>query len=110
MAINTHGYKMKGIKAAAGLTKHLTGYYGKLRVQINYDLDNGTVWGCEHVGTSRTIYNSPNIITVIRAHEPLTMQAIADTIANAADDYNAYLAYVAEVKDLYEKAPSVWEW
>lgn len=92
MAINKHGLKMTGIKAAAaetsGLNPHDHGY-----VQISYDTATGDILTNYHYSigqNSWTQYNDSNIITVCYTHEKMTMQAIADAIADAVQIFKAY--------------------
>lgn len=85
--LNTYGYKMQGIKRAASETKLLQGYYSGQYVQISYDCSTGEVLTNYHVSlgyNSWTQYHDPAIITVCFTGSPMTMQEIADKIADRA--------------------------
>lgn len=92
MAIDKHGLKMAGIKAAAAETKGLSPYdHGY--VQISYDTKTGEILTNYHYSigqNSWTQYNDPDVITVCYAHSQMKMQAIADAIAEAVRTHNAY--------------------
>ena len=83
--LNTYGYKMLGLKRAAEKTKSLQGYYSGQYVQISYNYSTGEVITNYHVSlghNSWTHYHNPAIITVCSASSPMTMQEIADNIAD----------------------------
>jgi hypothetical protein len=80
--LNTHGIKMHGIKAAAHETTHAAPYGAY--IQISYNPATGDVLTAYHVsGNSWTQYQDPEIIHICNAHERMTMQAIADAVAEA---------------------------
>lgn len=82
-SINNHGYKMTGIKAAAAETKCIRANSGN-RVQISYDIESGKVYAEYLVGSNNWItYNDDSIKHIGFADRPMTMQAIADMIADA---------------------------
>jgi len=84
--VNTHGLKMIGLKKAAGETKGLTNYYSGHYVQISYDKVTGEIISDYHYSLGQnwwTQYHDSNVITIGNASSPLTMQAIADWIAEA---------------------------
>lgn len=86
-AINKHGLKMHGLKAASGETRNY-GYYSGHYVQISYDTDTGDVLTDYHYSlgqNSWTRYHDPAIITVATAADHMTMQEIADAIARAVE-------------------------
>lgn len=95
MAINKHDLKMVGIKAAAAETNGLSPYdHGY--VQISYDTKTGEILTNYHYSigqNSWTQYNDPDVITVCYAHGKMTMQAIADAIAEAVRTHNAYCQF-----------------
>ena len=83
-AINKHGYKMTGLKAAAGSTKDLTGFYSPEYVELFYDRSTGEVWTKYQYSlgqNSWTEYHSSDVLKIANISEPMTMQAIADMIA-----------------------------
>lgn len=79
--LDTHGMKMTGIKAAAGATKDLTPYGGSC-VQVSYDRETGEVLTAYHVGSGWTLYHESSIVTACYATAPMTMQEVADSIAD----------------------------
>lgn len=84
MAINTHGYSIKGLKKVAGETKSLTGYYSGHYLQLNYDKSTGeliTNYHCSFGQNSWTVYHDENIVRIGNLSRPYTMQEIADLIA-----------------------------
>lgn len=85
MKIDKHNLPMHGLRKASGETKDLTGYYSGHYVQISYDTQSGDVITDYHYSlgqNSWTEYHDTNIITICNASEPMTMQEIADAIAN----------------------------
>lgn len=82
-SVNTHGYKMTGIKAAAHETKCIRINSGN-RVQISYDTESGKVYAEYLVGSNNWItYNDDSIKHLGFADRPMTMQEIADMITDA---------------------------
>lgn len=82
--INKHGLKMRGLKAASGWTENY-GYYSGHYVQISYDRNTGDVLANYHYSIGHnwwTQYHDPAIITVAMASNHMTMQQIADAIAD----------------------------
>ena len=80
----------RGIKKAAGETKYLTGYNG--RVQINYDPSDKTVWADYFSDVnSRKLYFDPNIISIFTKH-PMTMEEIKSQIKIEIADKKQYEA------------------
>ena len=81
--INTHGLKMKGIKKASGDTcNYSSGHY----IQISYDTETGDIMTDYHYSLGRnswTQYHDPAIITICTTDYHMTMQDIADAIAEA---------------------------
>lgn len=85
MKIDKHNLPMHGLRKASGETKDLAGYYSGHYVQISYDIQTGDVITDYHYSlgqNSWTKYHDANIITICNASEPMTMQEIADAIAN----------------------------
>lgn len=82
-AINTHGMKMHGLKAACSETKTLCGRWssGGDHVQIDYDPQTHNVLIEYFVGYGGyVVHDDPAIIHVCTTSFPLTMQEIADRI------------------------------
>lgn len=84
MRINTHGYKMHGLREAAEETKYLRGY-GRY-VQISYNRRTGEVLVDYHCDDGWTVYRDADIVTVHNACIPMTMQDVADAIAQGLAD------------------------
>lgn len=83
--INKHGLKMNGLKKASSETKNLNGYYSGRYIQISYDKSTGEVltdFHCSIGQNSWTEYHDPNIVRICNASDPMTMQQIADLVAN----------------------------
>ena len=79
--LNTHGLRIKGIKAASRETCnwYSTGWH----TQISYDTESGEIYTSLHLGDSWTQWNDGAVITVCRTTRHMTMQEIADAIARA---------------------------
>ena len=84
--INRHGLKITGLKTASGKTcacsPYEAGYY-----EVFYNLDNGSVWTVYRYSSGfncRAEESRENVIRVCSTREHLTMQEIADRIADAA--------------------------
>lgn len=108
--INTHNLTMTGLRKAASDTKGLTGPYNSDYIQISYDTNGGTVltnYHCSLGHNSWTQYHDRDIIAVCDANGPMTMQQIADAIADAVamhdyraqEDADAYAAYLEREKE-----------
>lgn len=85
MAINKHGYKMVGLKKTASETKNLRGGYNGEYCEIFYDTKTGEVWAVWQVSLGQntwTVYHDKNVVKVCNVCIPLTMQDIADCIAD----------------------------
>lgn len=83
MKLNTHGLKMKGIRAASGDTQDY-GYYSPSYIEIFYDRSTGEIWTKYQHSLGHnwwTQYDDPDVIKICNASEHLTMQQIADLIA-----------------------------
>ena len=79
--LNTHGLKIKGIKAASGET--LNWYDTGWHTQISYDTETGRIYTGLHLGDSWTQWDDDTVITVCHTTRHMTMQEIADAIARA---------------------------
>lgn len=80
---NTHGHTMTGLRRIAGDTKGLSPYDGAY-VQVNYDRETGRAWGDYHWSlgqNSWTRYHGAGILVIGNADRPMTMQQLADWIA-----------------------------
>lgn len=88
--INTHGIKMVGLRKASGDTRN---YYDSRYIQISYDRDNGDILTDLHSDWGRTwetVYHEPGVIKICTTSRHLTMQEIADRIAEAVDEAKRY--------------------
>lgn len=84
MAINKHGYKMKGLKAVAGETKELDGRGCGAYLELFYDRETGEVWTVFQWSLGQgswTEYHDKSIIKITNICGKMTMQQIADRIA-----------------------------
>lgn len=91
-SINTHDLKIKGLKKASGETENY-GYYSGKYVEIFYDIGTGEVWTKFQYSlgqNSWTEYHDSNIIKVCNASTHMTMQEIADKIAERIGEIKAY--------------------
>ena len=85
MAINKHGLKMTGLKAASGATQDY-GYYSDQYVELFYNRETGEIWAKHQVSLGHntwTVYDDPAVLKIGNVWQHLTMQAIADKIAEA---------------------------
>lgn len=90
--INTHGLKMIGLKKASGSTANY-GAYSPAYDEIFYDTKTGEVWTvyqCSIGHNSWTVYDDPNVIKICNASCHMTMQEIADAIAEQLADRKRY--------------------
>ena len=76
--INTHGLKMHGLKRASSETVNwkIRGWH----TQISYDTETGDIYTNDHCGENWSVY-PPEVITVCHTDRHMTMQQIADAIA-----------------------------
>lgn len=88
MKINTHGIKMNGLRKAAGATKCLASCRSGCRVQISYDCDDGDIYTCFHCDCNGHAQYCGDVVTVCHAGSPMTMQQIADRIAEVLNHEN----------------------
>lgn len=85
MAINKHNLPMHGLRKAAGDTRNSLPARN-CYMQISYDRDDGAIlsdFHCSLGGNSWTQYHDASIITACTTSKPMTMQQIADAIADA---------------------------
>jgi hypothetical protein len=101
--VNTYGLVMRGLRKAAGATKSLRGPGYPHYVQISYDMATGDVLIDHHYTfhfhDEITVYKSPSIINVGAVVCPLTMQHIANSVANAV---TAHKDHDAEMSAAWE--------
>ena len=85
---------IKGIKKAAAATKHLTGYYGPMCVQMIYNRTTGEISTHDLVGHNSWIDLSdrPEDINVGLFYEPTTTQNIVERVNAAVSEYNTLTA------------------
>lgn len=87
MAINKHGLKMIGLKAASGATDDY-GYYSGQYDEIFYDRATGKIWTIYQYSlgqNSWTRYDGDDVIKICNASQHMTMQEIADAIAESVE-------------------------
>lgn len=78
MAVDKHGLKINGLKAASGDTQN---YYGGFVNQVYYNMKTGGVIVRFRFHTSSYIdYGNADIIFVCKSDHHLTMQEIANAI------------------------------
>lgn len=82
MSVNKHGLPMHGLKAACAATRGLS-YYGLLYGEVSYNRVTGEVSAKCLTRNNWTMHHDPAWIKVAEAHSHMTMQEIADTIADA---------------------------
>lgn len=90
--LNKHNLQMNGLKSAAGATKSLQGYWSPSYVQISYNLTTGAVLANYHVSLGQnnwTVYDDADIITICNITNKITMQQLADIIAEHVEQFNA---------------------
>lgn len=90
--INTHNLTIKGLKKASGETKGLAPYSPEY-VEIFYDRATGEVWTKYQFSLGQnawTRYDDKNVIKICNASSHLTMQKLADMIAERVMEAKAY--------------------
>lgn len=83
MTVNTHNLKMIGLKKASGETRNY-GDYSDRYDEILYNLATGEITTRYHVSlgqNSWTQISDPDVIRICNAQRHMTMQQIADAIA-----------------------------
>ena len=78
--------KIKGLRAIAGASKDLHGYYSGYYLQVNYNRATGEAWYDEHVSlgqNSWTQYDDRDIVNCGNISEPMTMAGLRDIIEQA---------------------------
>ena len=83
--LNTYGYKMTGIRKAAGETKDLPGYYSGHYIELFFNPENGEVWTVYQYSLGQNSWTVPRdgSIKICNLCEPTSMQQIADYIREA---------------------------
>ena len=78
--INKYGLKMHGLKKASSETVNwkARGWH----TQISYDTESGDIYTNDHCGESWSVY-PPKVITICHTDRHMTMQQIADAIAES---------------------------
>ena len=92
MKINKHGLPMNGLKKASGATCDY-GYYAQEYDEIFYDRSTGEIWTVYQVSlghNSWSEYHDADVIKVCNASMHMTMQEIADRIAERVAECDAY--------------------
>ena len=92
MAINTHGLKMKGIKAAVGEIP-TGGYYSGEYAEIFYDKARGEVWAKYQYSLGQntwTVYDNRDVIKIGNYSGKTTMQQLADDIAETVNFHKMF--------------------
>ena len=82
-AINTHSLKIKGLRKASGSTEDYGFYSGRYN-EVFFNRLTGEVWTVFQFSlgqNSWTEYDDPNVIRICNATRHLTMQELADMIA-----------------------------
>lgn len=84
MTINTHDLNLRDLKQASGKTVNWPQGSGG-STQIAWNRATGEIITTDHIGDSWTQYEDPDIITICHTDRHMTMQEIADAIAQAID-------------------------
>ena len=82
-AINKHGHKMVGLKAASSETKGLGGYYSPEYVEMFYNRNTGEIRAKYQYSLGHntfTVIDDDDTIRLGNVCSPMTMQEIADMI------------------------------
>ena len=83
-SINKHGLPMTGLRKASGNIVNWSPRSGGY-TEIFYDRSNGDVWTVDQVSlgqNSWTCYHNPSVIKICNTDTHMTMQQIADLIAD----------------------------
>lgn len=89
--VNTHGFKMTGLRRASGDTEGNTRVYSGLTFQINYNAKTGYVWTDRlWGGCNLSVYGDKNIHHIATTYGHMTMQEIANRIARYMTEFNNY--------------------
>lgn len=83
--LNTYRLTIRGMKKASGNTwnTHDSNHY----FLVHYNMEDGEVWTTEHVGNGSIQHDNKEIITVARTSRHMTMQEIADAVAEAVNEW-----------------------
>ena len=79
--VDRHGLVMKGLRKAAGRTIRETARWAQMYIQIDYNIITGEVLTHCHFFGNYYDYQNSNILCICHTDVPLTMQEIADSIA-----------------------------
>ena len=104
--INTHGLKMTGLKAASGSTQNY-GVFSPSYDELFYNRSTGEVWTVfQHsIGhNSWTVYHDANVLKICDASSHMTMQEIADAIAETVAQDDAQAEFLADIGRQYAQA------
>lgn len=97
--VNMHGLKINGLGKAAKATENGSRRYN-LHMQINYDSDTGETWASGPLTDGDYVaFDDPAILAVCDAYSSMTMQEIADAIAEAVVDRAEYAASRASLEE-----------
>lgn len=94
--VDTHGLKMTGLKEASGETVDWDPRSGGY-TEVFYNTDTGKVWTVDEISlghNNMTVYLDPAVIEITVTERHMTMQEIADRIAEKVrklDELRAYL-------------------
>ena len=86
--VNKHGLKMIGLKKSAASTGNY-GVYSSMYDELVYNVKTGEVWTvfqCFLGQNTWTQYHDPNIVKICNTSRHMTMQEIADYIADYLND------------------------
>ena len=84
--LTTHGLIMRGIRKASGETVDWDPRSGGY-TQISYDMATGDIMTNDHIGESWSKYHDPDVITICHTRQHMTMQEIADAIAQKVSEH-----------------------
>lgn len=105
--LNTHGLKIKGLKKASGETVDY-GFNDGRYDEVFYDRSTGEVWTVFQCSLGQnwwTKYPDPSIIKICNATRHMTMQELADKIAEVVSLNNETDRIAEEAR----KARKFWE-
>ena len=94
--VDTHGLKMTGLKEASGETVDWDPRSGGY-TEVFYDRNTGEVWTVDQVSlghNSWTEYHDPAVIKIAETEQHMTMQEIADRIAEEVRELDEQRAYL----------------
>lgn len=94
--IEKHGLKITGLRKVSGATCNWDNR--GLHEEIAYDTATGECWSRTMIGNNWTVYDDPDVIVVCNATRHMTMQQIADRIAEAVAERRARDAWKAKLE------------